>query len=300
MKNITLKQLRYFSVLAECQHFGRAASLLSVTQPALSQQIKLLEDELGFALFERGARGVILLAQGIEFQQKAEEILAKFEDLSTWAQEANGAELSRLKLGLIPTIAPYLLPKIVQTLKRNFAHIELSVRETKTEQIIEDLLSGRLDAAILALPLEHSALVEYPLFDERFLMIKPRSAHFPEVAIHDDLRGFHWLLLEEGHCFRDQALSVCGLEPSPDRQLVDGSSLTTLVQMVEAGMGVTLLPEMAVKVETRGARVDVETIALEGAKRSVGMIWRKSTAHKALFSAIASDLSKLRAVENRH
>ncbi len=277
MKNLTLKQLRYFEALAQHGHFGRAAEASAISQPALSMQIRELEDALGTALFERGARHVRLTSFGEEFAQRARDILRAVDDLGELARASRERWAGRLRLGVIPTIAPYLLPRIIGDLGRTHPGLDIHVRETVTPRLIQELTDGRLDTAIVALPLSEPALTEVALFSENLVLVRPGAEAGKPVPSPDALREMRLLLLEEGHCFRDQALSLCNMPSTRPREGLDGSSLSTLVQMVGAGIGVTLIPEMAVSVETRSAPVSVARF--EGAQptRTIGMIWRKSS-----------------------
>lgn len=277
MNGITLKQLRYFESLAIAGHFGRAAEMSGVTQPALSVQIKDLETSLGAPLFERGPRQIRLTAFGQTVRGRCREILRSVDELGDLARAAQDGPAGQLRLGVIPTIAPYLLPRMIQNLGAAFPDLDLRLRESVTPTLVRELADGQLDAAILALPISEPNLRELPLFEESFLLVRPeRDAHLP-VPGAEGLRAMRLLLLEEGHCFRDQALSFCNLQSAAPREVMDGSSLATLVQMVGAGIGVTLIPEMAVDVETRSAEVSVSRFAAPEPKRTIGMVWRKST-----------------------
>ncbi|WP_372884489.1 LysR substrate-binding domain-containing protein [Shimia sp.] len=276
MVNFTLRQLRYFEALAHHMHFGRAADACAISQPALSVQIKELEETLGVPLFERSARRVSLTGFGEDFARRVAEILRATDALGDLARAARQGFSGRLRLGVIPTIAPYLLPDLIRQISGRFPGLELHIRETQTSRLLQELSEGRLDAAILALPVSEPAFVEVELFRERFVLVRPEEARGQPVPSGDMLQGMRLLLLEEGHCFRDQALSFCNLKSALPRESLDGSSLSTLVQMVGAGIGVTLIPEMAVPVETRSARVTVDRFADPQPTRSVGMIWRRS------------------------
>lgn len=277
MINFTLKQLRYFEALAQHGHFGRAADACAISQPALSMQIKELEEVLGSDLFERGARQVRLTSFGAEFAQRARDILRSVEELGDLARAAREKLVGRLRIGVIPTIAPYLLPAIIGNLMKLNADLDLHLRETVTPKLLQELAAGRIDTAIVALPVSEPSLVEVALFSEDFVLVRPGSDADRPVPNREMLREMRLLLLEEGHCFRDQALSFCNINSVQPRELLDGSSLSTLVQMVGAGIGVTLIPEMAVPVETRSADVSVSRFAGEQPSRSIGMVWRKSS-----------------------
>lgn len=290
MINFTLKQLRYFEALTRHGHFGRAAEASAISQPALSVQIKELEAAVGIPLFERSARQIRLTPFGETFAHRVRGILRAVDDLSDLSRAAQKGMTGRLRLGIIPTIAPYLLPGIIRDLGAAYRGLEIDVRETLTQKLIEELADGRLDAAIVALPVSEPTLSEVTLFDEKLMLVRPRAAEGTPVPSAEALRNMRLLLLEEGHCFRDQALSFCSLRPSGPRAGLDGSALSTLVQMVGAGMGVTLIPEMAVAVETRSADVSVAPLGDPQPQRRVGMVWRKSNPMTEQLSEIAETL----------
>ncbi|KPP88332.1 MAG: hydrogen peroxide-repsonsive transcriptional regulator OxyR [Rhodobacteraceae bacterium HLUCCA08] len=277
MKNLTLRQMRYFEALARHGQFGRAAEALSISQPALSMQIRELEDGVGGALFERGARAVRMTALGADFARHVRGILRAVDELGDVTRAARDPMLDQLRLGVIPTIAPYLLPAVVQRLNGLYPGLEIHVRETLTARLLEELTEGRLDAAIVALPVSEPAFTEYELFAERFVLVRPSADAGRPVPGAERLREMHLLLLEEGHCFRDQALSFCDLRSTAPREGLDATSLSTLVQMVGAGIGVTLIPEMAVPVETRSADVAIARFPDPQPRRRVGLIWRRAS-----------------------
>lgn len=275
MTNLTLKQLRYFDALARHGHFGRAADACAISQPALSMQIRELEKSLDSPLFERGARQVRLTAFGEALAQRVRDILRSVDELGDLARASRGRLAGRLRLGVIPTVAPYLLPTVIGRLARTNPDLELQVRETVTPRLLQELAEGRLDTAVVALPVSEPSLAEVALFSEAFVLVRPGEDDGKPIPDPDMLREMKLLLLEEGHCFRDQALSFCGLRSAHPRELLDGSSLSTLVQMVGAGIGVTLIPEMAVAVETRSAPVSVARFADPQPCRTIGMVWRR-------------------------
>ncbi len=277
MINMTLKQLRYFEALARLGHFGHAADDCAITQPALSMQIKELEESLGTPLFERGPRQVRLTGFGEVFAPRAREILRAVDELEDLARAARTQLAGRLRIGVIPTIAPYLLPAIISRLAQLYPGLDLNLRETVTPKLIQELIEGRLDTAIVALPVSEPSLTEVALFSEHFVLVRPGEDAGKPVPNRETLREMRLLLLEEGHCFRDQALSFCDMPSARPRELLDGSSLATLVQMVGAGIGVTLIPEMAVPVETRSAPVSITRFRDPQPERTIGMIWRRSS-----------------------
>lgn len=277
MTNLTIKQLRYFDALAQHGHFGRAADACAISQPALSMRIKELEEELGTPLVERGPRQLRLTPFGEDFVAKAREVLRGVDELGDLARAAKGRLAGRLRIGVIPTIAPYLLPAIIGRLSLEHDDLDIHVRESLTSKLITELHEGRLDTAILALPISEPAFTEVALFEEDFVLVRPPEDADKPVPDREGLREMRLLLLEEGHCFRDQALSFCNIQSALPRETLDGSSLSTLVQMVGSGIGVTLIPEMAVPVETRATDVSVARFPEPQPTRTIGMIWRRTS-----------------------
>jgi len=276
MINVTLRQLRYFDALARHGHFGRAADACAISQPALSMQIREMEDALGGALIERSLRQVVLTKFGEELVQRVRDILRSVDELGDFARASRDRLAGRLRIGMIPTIAPYLLPKVIENLARLHPELDIHVRETLTPKLIKEVAEGRLDTAIVALPVSEPLLTEVALFTENFLLVRPGEDEGTPVPSRETLREMRLLLLEEGHCFRDQALAFCNMQ-SPPREVLDASSLSTLVQMVGAGIGVTLIPEMAAAVETRSACVSVARFKNPQPSRTIGMVWRKTS-----------------------
>jgi len=240
-------------------------------------QIKELEEALGAVLIERGARRVRLTKFGEDAALRVRDILRSVDELGDFARASRGWLAGQLHIGMIPTIAPYLLPTIIGDLTRMHPELDIHVREALTSRLIQELVEGRLDTAIVALPVSEPSLTEVALFAENFLLVRPGEDEGTPVPSSETLREMRLLLLEEGHCFRDQALSFCNMQSSPLREALDASSLSTLVQMVSAGMGVTLIPEMAVAVETRSASVSVARFKDPQPARTIGMIWRKTS-----------------------
>jgi LysR family hydrogen peroxide-inducible transcriptional activator len=276
MSRITLKHLRYFEALARHRHFGRAAEVLSISQPALSLQMKELEEILAAPLVERGSRQIRLTSLGEEVALRARDILRGVDEVASLAQASSWPLSGRLRIGIIPTIAPYLLPRILGQLAQRLPNLALHPREAVTAKLVRDLAEGRLDLAMVALPVSEPGLAEHPLFDESFLLVRPAAQIDLPVPRLEDLSQMPLLLLEEGHCFRDQAIAACKLPRTPTGEIMEGSSLSTLVQMVAAGLGVTLIPEMAAPVETRSAPVVVQRLADRPPSRTVGLVWRQS------------------------
>jgi LysR family hydrogen peroxide-inducible transcriptional activator len=292
MANFTLKQLRYFEALARHGHFGRAAEACAISQPALSMQIKELEETLGAVLFERASREVRLTGFGSLFAARAQAILRSVDELADLARASRDTLVGRLRLGIIPTIAPYLLPTLIGRLSQAYDGLDIHVRETLTPRLVQELADGKLDAAIVALPISEPSLTEVPLFEEAFLLVRAQGDAGKPVPSGESLREMRLLLLEEGHCFRDQALSFCNVQSALPRDGLDGSSLSTLVQMVGAGIGVTLIPQMAVSVETRSAPVAVSSFKAPQPSRQIGLVWRKSDPRARQFEALSDVVRK--------
>ncbi|MFD1342300.1 hydrogen peroxide-inducible genes activator [Litorisediminicola beolgyonensis] len=293
MARVSMRHLRYFHALAEHRHFGHAAEACAISQPALSLQIKELEQALGATLVERGNRQTRLTGLGVEIAERVLSILAAVDELEDVARAHGGALSGPFPLGLIPTVAPYLLPQIVRRLAASHPGLELHPREAVTQTLLDGVGQGGLDAAILALPLDDPGLTARPLFEEEFVLLRPAADGGRPVPEAKDLATMRLLLLEEGHCFRDQALSYCDLASvSPGRHL-EASSLSTLVQMVGAGMGVTLIPEMAISLETRSANVSVARLPAPVATRQIGLVWRRTSPFGPQMEQISEVLADL-------
>ena len=292
MNELTLKQLRYFQSLAQHAHFGRAAEACEVSQPALSFQIKELETLLGGQLVERGTRQIHLTALGARLLVRAREILQAVDELSQEARCYSETLSGKLRLGAIPTVAPYLLPHLIHWLRESYPRLELRPREAVTQKLLSDLLDARLDVGIMALPVSESWLTEVPILTEQFVLVRPKADAHKQVPQTSALRDLELLLLEEGHCLREQALSVCQVSSSGPRDLIEGNSLSTLVQMVGAGIGVTLIPEMAISVETAAAPVSVARLGEPRPYRTIGLVWRKSNPIGDKLARLAQQISR--------
>lgn len=285
-----MKHLRYFDALARNGHFGRAAEASAISQPALSLQIKELEDILGAPLVERSARQIRLTRLGEDFALRARDVLRAVAELGALARASTGPLSGQLRLGIIPTVAPYLLPRVMRIIAASFPDLDLRPREAITPKLMRDLGEARLDLALVALPVSESSFVETPLFDEEFLLVRHEAAAGRPVPALTDLPEAPLLLLEEGHCFRDQAIAFCKLPPGPAGEIMEGSSLSTLVQMVGAGIGVTLIPEMAALIETRSAPVVLQRLPDPSPRRTIGLVWRRSNPLSDRYSDLAKAL----------
>ncbi|MTD99492.1 LysR family transcriptional regulator [Paracoccus sp. YIM 132242] len=252
--NITLRQLRYFLALAQQGHFTRAAEVMHVTQPALSMQIRALEDQVGSPLVERTPSGVVLTPQGRALESHARQVMAAMAGLEQGMRQPGQG--GRLMLGMIPTVAPYLLPEALPILRARDLTRDLHLREAQTDRLVDELCQGRLDVAVVATPPDSADLVAMPLFTDRFLLAgsQDRIARLgrsrPEPR---DLDPGQLLLLDEGHCLGDQALEVCGLGRRSARLDLGAASLSTLCRLAAQGMGLTFLPQLALRLERAAA-----------------------------------------------
>jgi LysR family hydrogen peroxide-inducible transcriptional activator len=287
---MNLRDLRYLVALAEHKHFGRAASASFVSQPTLSTQIRKLEDELGVALVERTPRKVLLTEVGREIAQRAREVLNEVEQIRAAAQRTRDPESGTVRLGIFPTLGPYLLPHVIPAIRRRFPRLELLLTEEKTEVVLKLLREGRLDAGILALPIHDAQLHEEFLFEEDFVLAVPEGHALATRGPLKltDLAEQNLLLLEDGHCLRDQALEVCQMAGANERSGFRATSLETLRQMVAAGVGITLLPVLSVKPPVAPS-ADIRLIEFRGnvPSRRIAMVWRKSSAISAFLKQLA-------------
>jgi len=291
---ITLRQLRYLAALARHGHFGRAADACAVTQPALSMQIRDLERTLGVKVVERRPGEVMLTDVGREIARRAEDVLAASRDLVDFARHRGGLLTGRLTLGVIPSLAPYLLPRILPALQKQFPELRLELRETQTKQLVDDVKSGALDAAMLALPLGEPEIDTLKLFYDFFLLAVPADDPRPaERRINAaEIDQSRLILLEDGHCLRDQALAFCGTVARSNGTGAPGmafaaSSLSTVMQMVAGGYGITLIPQIAADVEQRDPRVKFLRMENPQPGRSIGLVFRRTSPRKADFAALA-------------
>lgn len=290
---ITLRQLRYLASLARHRHFGRAAEDCAISQPALSMQVKELEREIGAELVERRHGNIALTETGLEVAQRAERILAATRDLVDFARHRDVLS-GQLRLGIIPTLAPYVLPRVLPLLQRDYPALRLEMRETQTRLLLDELAGGELDCVMLALPVEGVDVETLLLFEDAFLLAVPAGEAVPargRVAVEDvDQRRL--ILLEEGHCLRDQALAFCGTKRHDAPVGLGATSLTTVMQMVANGYGVTLLPNVAVDAEGRDGRVRLLRFAAPEPARTVGLAWRRTSPRRRDFEALGKVVRK--------
>lgn len=285
--DLKLKDLRYLAALAETRHFGQAATACFVSQPTLSAQLRKLENYLGVQLVERQPRRVTLTEAGVAIAARARQIIASSDEIVRLAHDWRDPLAGRLRVATLPTVGPYLLPQVMVRLRKALPRLEVLLFEYQTGVMLERLRAGELDLGILALPVHEAGLESEPLYDEPFLLAVPdghRLAARRQVQI-GDLGEDALLLLEEGHCLRDQALAVCARSRAHEKQDFRATSLETLRQMVAAGAGITLLPALA----CRGAYADAAGLRLlhlvkPTPTRHIGAIWRQSTARAPAIS----------------
>jgi LysR family transcriptional regulator, hydrogen peroxide-inducible genes activator len=284
---ITLRQLRYLTSLARHRHFGRAAADCAVTQPALSMQVRALEREIGTELVERRPGEIALTDTGLDVAQRAEQILTATRDLVDFARHRDVLS-GRLALGIIPTLAPYILPRVLPHLQAKYPQLRLEVRETQTKLLLDELTRGELDAVMLALPADGADMETLALFDDAFLLAVPAAdvlSARSRVGVEDVDQG-RLILLEEGHCLRDQALAFCATSRRDAPAGLGATSLATVMQMVANGYGVTLLPEVAVDAEVRDKRVKLLRFSAPEPARTIGLAWRRTSPRRKDFQAL--------------
>jgi LysR family transcriptional regulator, hydrogen peroxide-inducible genes activator len=284
---ITLRQLRYLTSLARHRHFGRAAQDCAVTQPALSMQVRALEREIGTELVERRPGEIALTDTGLDVAQRAEQILTATRDLVDFARHRDVLS-GRLALGIIPTLAPYILPRVLPHLQAKYPQLRLEVRETQTKTVLDELNRGELDAVMLALPADGADMETLALFDDAFLLAVPAAdvlSARSRVGV-EDVDQHRLILLEEGHCLRDQALAFCATSRRDAPAGLGATSLATVMQMVANGYGVTLLPEVAVDAEVRDKRVKLLRFSAPEPARTIGLAWRRTSPRRKDFQAL--------------
>ncbi len=286
--DLSLRQLQYLVAVAETKGFHRAAELCHVSQPTLSAQVQHIEAALGVRVFERTRRGVVVTPVGEEVLVHARRVLAQVQELVAAASRARDPLHGTLRVGVIPTIAPYLLPHILPAFGRAFPHLRMVLREEMTEEIVRALEQGRIDAGIVALEADLPECAHAVVARDPFVVAMPRGhalARKKSITL-DHLKGETVLLLEDGHCFRQQALPLCAQAGLLEADL-RATSLGTMAQMVAAGIGITLLPSIAVDVENRQAQLDLRPLEAPGAARTIVVVWRKAAAAPEAYAALA-------------
>jgi len=287
--NVTLRQMAYALALAETGHFGRAAVRCHVTQPALSQQVRQLEELCGSPLFDRLGKSVRLTPLGREFVERARTIVEQADGLATFLADKRGRPERPLRFGLIPTVAPYLLPDIFPALTAKLPDLSFAVSESRTDTLVEGLGDGSLDLALIATEPPHNGpkLVAEPLFADEFVLATPAGEPAADPVALERIEGGRMLLLDEGHCFRDQAIAACGLDQEASRRTFAATSLSTIVEFVANGQGITLLPQLALRKEATSGRIAVHALASPGARRMLRLAWRDAAPYAAVFAEVA-------------
>lgn len=292
MFTLSLRQLHYAQIIAEEGHFGRAAARCHVTQPALSQQIRLLEARCNAPLFDRLGRNVRLTPFGRDFLTQAARVLSAAQDLEAFADMSAGHPGRPLRFGLIPTVAPYLLPEILPALADRMPDIRFAVSEGKTERLVAALADGDIDIALIATESAHPGLSQTILFTDPFVLATQADSPLSDPVDLARLPRESFLLLEEGHCLRDQMVNACALKPELQGRTFAATSLATILELVANGYGVTLLPAISLKRERSNPRIKTLSLAAPGATRTLRLVWRKGSPHQALFETIASVIGK--------
>lgn len=293
---MNLRDLQYLVALIEHRHFGHAAEACFVSQPTLSTQIRKLEEELGVALVERSSRKVLLTAVGEEIALRARQVLDEVKQMRELARRSLDPEAGTVRLGIFPTLAPYLLPHVMPKVRRRFPKLALLLTEDRTALLLDRLADGRMDAAVLALPIHDPRLHAEFLFEEHFLLAAPESHPLTRRRRLQtgDLAGQHLLLLEDGHCLRDQALAVCRLADADEQSGFRASSLETLRQMVCSGIGITLMPALSAQPPVAAMPgLALRRFHLRPPSRRIGLVWRRSSALAPFLKRLAVVLASL-------
>jgi LysR family transcriptional regulator, hydrogen peroxide-inducible genes activator len=290
----SIAQLRAFAAVAEHLHFRDAAAAIGMSQPALSGAVSALEDVLGVQLLERTTRKVLLSPAGERLAERARTVLEAVGELMEEAEAVRAPFTGVLRLGVIPTVAPYLLPCVLRLAHEEYPELELQVHEEQTSSLLEGLAAGRLDLLLLAVPLGVPGITELPLFDEDFVLVTPKGHPLGGRSDlpREELRELRLLLLDEGHCLRDQALDICREAGRPEAPVTTtAAGLSTLVQLVAGGLGVTLLPRTAVEVETvRGGGLPTARFADPAPARRIALAMRTGAARAPEYTALAAAL----------
>lgn len=293
---MNLRDLEYVAAVAEHRHFGRAAAACGVTQPTLSAQIRKLEDELGVELFERAPRHITPTAAGERVLERIRVVLNETSRIAQLSAEMRDSESATLSIGLFPTLAPYLLPHVIPEVRHAFPRLQMRLVEAKTDDIVERLRAGDLDVGVLALPIEGDDLASKMLFTEDFVLAVPVDHHLAgsgEVTM-SALVGERVMLLEDGHCLRNQSLAICSLVGAIEDVGLRSTSLETMRQMVAAGMGVTLLPRMAVSPPVaRSPLISLVEFVEPRPARQIAMFWRTSSAHRVFLPKLADVFARV-------
>jgi LysR family hydrogen peroxide-inducible transcriptional activator len=285
---MNIRDLKYIVAVAKEQHFARAAEASFVSQPALSMQIKKLEDELGVQIFERNQKNFLVTKVGAQIIKKAELILREAEEIKNIAKNSKDPFRGEIRIGAFPTLASYFFPAAVNKISKKFPKLKLLLIEEKTDELISKLKSGEIDAAFIAMPVLEDSLESKKIFSEEFLLAVPKNhdlAKAKKIAMKE-LKGKTLMLLEDGHCLRNQALEACSMMGAFEQQDFKATSLETLRQMVIAGAGITLMPEIAAHKEDKISYIKIA----HAPQRTIGLVWRKSSSKKVLLEEVAKIL----------
>lgn len=294
---MNLQSIKYLSALAKHCHFGKAAKMCFVSQPTLSMQIKKLEDQLGVQLLERNNKSVRLTPFGVLIAQHADNILQQVDAIKETAKGAKDPFKDQLKIGIIPTAAPYLLPRVLLKLRKTFPDLSYLLLEKQTKYLLEDLKQGSLDAVIVALPIDDTQLTALEFFKEEFLLAVPNNHPWTQEKTikEQDLQGEQLLLLDDGHCLRDQALSLCYKLNASETENFRATSLETLRHIIANGSGITLMPKLA-----QQKNDGISYMSFSGSKpfRTLGLVWRKTSVKTLVFHTLAKTMDEILAKES--
>lgn len=282
---MNIRDLKYLTLVNKYKHFGKAATMGNISQPALSMQVKKVEDELGVNIFERSNKKVFTTEVGMKIIKIAEDVLMKINNIEEIASEFKNPFTGNLVIGAFPTLAPYFFPHIVPHISTNYPKLKLFLVEEKTDMIIDQLLKGEIDMALLALPLKNKDFEIEPVFTDKFFLAVPKNHKFSKRRIisQDELKNQKLLLLDEGHCLRDQALNLCDTIGAIENQSFRASSLETLRQMVVAGAGITLIPEIALNDNKFITYIPFDK---PNPTREIALAWRKGSSRQECFRKI--------------
>lgn len=293
MSMVTLKKLRYFESVARLRHFGKAANECAISQPALSMQIQDLESDLRVALLERRPEGIILTPEGLEVLTRARKVMLEVDGINSFAQSLSGLG-GTLVLGVIPTVGPYILPQILPCLAKQYSEVKITIRETQTLRLMDELIHGKIDIIIAALPLDDNAIETMKLFDDKFLLATSKTKITPIAKqLSRFIASEQLLLLEDGHCLRDQALNHCDVAGIQYGEVYGTSNLSTLLQLVANDLGITLVPELCLEVEANTKNISLTRFTNPQPYRTIALAWRKSSPRARHYKQIGEIIKSL-------
>lgn len=293
MSMVTFKKLRYFESVARLRHFGKAANECAISQPALSMQIQDLESDLRVALLERRPEGIILTPEGLEVLTRARKVMLEVDGINSFAQSLSGLG-GTLVLGVIPTVGPYILPQILPCLAKQYSEVKITIRETQTLRLMDELIHGKIDIIIAALPLDDNAIETMKLFDDKFLLATSKTKITPIAKqLSRFIASEQLLLLEDGHCLRDQALNHCDVAGIQYGEVYGTSNLSTLLQLVANDLGITLVPELCLEVEANTKNISLTRFTNPQPYRTIALAWRKSSPRARHYKQIGEIIKSL-------